>query len=63
MVNFCDAKSKTCVPTRSDGMRSGVHCTRLNEPDTQVASVWAAVVLAKPGTDSIRICPPATKSR
>ena len=55
-----DAKSKTCVPTRSEGMRSGVHCTRLNVPDTAVASVCAAVVLARPGTDSMRIWPPAT---
>ena len=58
--NFCVAKSKTWVPTRSDGIRSGVHCTRLNDPDTEVASVCAAVVLARPGTDSMRICPPAT---
>ena len=53
-------KSNTWVPTRSDGMRSGVHCTRRNVPETEVASVWAAVVLARPGTDSMRMCPPAT---
>ena len=41
-------KSNTWVPTRSDGMRSGVHCTRRNVPETEVASVWAAVVLARP---------------
>ena len=53
-------KSNTWVPTRSDGMRSGVHCTRRNVPETEVASVWAAVVLARPGTDSMRMWPPAT---
>ena len=58
--NFCVAKSKTWVPTRSDGIRSGVHCTLLNDPDTEVASVCAAVVLARPGTDSMRMWPPAT---
>lgn len=25
VVNFCAEKSKTWVPTRSEGMRSGVH--------------------------------------
>ena len=63
VVNFCEAKSNTCVPTRSEGMRSGVHCTRLNVPDTEVASVCAAVVLARPGTDSMRMWPPATSVR
>mgnify|MGYP002577103360 CR=1 FL=1 len=33
---------------------------RLNVRDTAVASVCAAVVLARPGTDSMRIWPPAT---
>ena len=60
VVKRCVEKSKTCVPTRSDGMRSGVHCTRLNDPETAVARVWAAVVLARPGTDSMRMWPPAT---
>ena len=63
LVNFCVAKSKTCVPTISDGMRSGVHWIRLNVPDTEVARVCAAVVLARPGTDSIRMWPPATMVR
>ena len=63
LVNFCVAKSKTCVPTISDGMRSGVHWMRLNVPDTEVARVCAAVVLARPGTDSIRMWPPATMVR
>ena len=63
VVNFCVAKSKTCVPTISDGMRSGVHWMRLNVPDTEVARVCAAVVLARPGTDSIRMWPPATMVR
>ena len=60
VLNRCVEKSKTWVPTKSDGMRSGVHCTRLKLPDTDVASVCAAVVLARPGTDSMRICPPET---
>ncbi|CPU64716.1 Uncharacterised protein [Mycobacteroides abscessus] len=44
----------------SFGMRSGVHWMRWNEPSTAAASVCAAVVLARPGTDSSRMCPPAS---
>ena len=44
--------SKTWVPTMSDGSRSGVHWMRLNAPPTASARVCAAVVLARPGTDS-----------
>src|SRR5690606_10995357 len=43
----------------SFGMRSGVHWMRWNEPSIAEASVWAAVVFARPGTDSRRMCPPA----
>ncbi len=45
------------VPTMSLGMRSGVHWMRRKEPETAEASVWAAVVLARPGTDSSRMWP------
>ncbi len=58
--NFCDGKSNTWVPTRSDGMRSGVHCTRLNEPIPGGERLGGRG-LAKPGTDSIKNMPPATK--
>ena len=57
---FCEAKSNICVPTISEGIRSGVHWMRLKDPETHDARIRAAVVLARPGTDSIRMCPPAT---
>ncbi|MNP70906.1 hypothetical protein D3C76_1672080 [compost metagenome] len=41
------------------GMRSGVHWMRRNEPLIADARVCAAVVLARPGTDSSRMWPPA----
>ena len=47
-------------PTMSLGIRSGVHWMRRNVPDTADARVCAAVVFAKPGTDSTRTWPPAS---
>ena len=55
-----DVRLRYCALEENDS-DAQLFLARMNEPDTQVASVWAAVVLAKPGTDSIRICPPATK--
>ena len=34
-----------------------MHWMRWKEPETAAASVWAAVVLARSGTDSSRMCP------
>ena len=45
---------------RRHEVRRALHAF-LNEPETEVASVCAAVVFARPGTDSMRIWPPATK--
>src|SRR3954453_7712481 len=49
------------VPTRSAGTRSGVNCTRPNEPPTTCASVLTVSVLARPGTPSSRTWPPASR--
>lgn len=48
----------TWVPMMSLGSRSGVHCTREKLASTVEASVEAASVLAKPGTDSRSTWPP-----
>ena len=40
----------TRVPTRSDGTRSGVNCTRRKDPPSTDASVLTVRVLARPGT-------------
>ena len=50
-----------CVPTMSLGIRSGVHWIREKVPDIAEAIVVAAVVLAKPGTDSSNTCPLASR--
>ena len=42
------------------GSRSGVHWILENLPLTASEIAFAAVVLARPGTDSIKICPSAT---
>ena len=54
------------VPTRSEGTRSGVNWMRRNVPPRTSASVFTVSVLARPGTPSIRTCPPessATRTR
>ena len=56
-----EAWFQICEPTMSLGIRSGVHWMRWNEPETAEARVCAAVVLARPGTDSTRTCPSASK--
>ena len=45
------------VPIMSEGMRSGVNCTRENFRFTASASVRTSMVLPKPGTPSSRTCP------
>src|SRR5215210_1124126 len=40
------------VPTRSDGTRSGVNCTRENDPPRTLAVVLIVSVFASPGTPS-----------
>ncbi|BAS09356.1 hypothetical protein AHiyo4_27780 [Arthrobacter sp. Hiyo4] len=43
------------------GSRSGVHWIRRNSALTASATVWAAVVFARPGTLSSRMCPPVIR--
>src|SRR5919205_2081151 len=50
------------VPTRSDGTRSGVNCTRRNVPPSTSASVLTVSVLASPGTPSSSTWPPASSA-
>ncbi len=42
--------SRTSVPVMSDGIRSGVNCTRLNPRSRTCESVEMRSVLARPGT-------------
>src|SRR5829696_139650 len=49
------------VPTRSLGIRSGVNWIRLNVPPSTWAVVLIVSVFARPGTPSIRRCPPASR--
>ena len=44
------------------GIRSGVHWIRAKEPVIEEASALAAVVFARPGTDSSSTCPPAASA-
>ena len=50
---------KIRVPTRSAGTRSGVNCSRLNEPPSTSATVLTVSVFASPGTPSSSTWPPA----
>src|ERR1035437_5098846 len=50
--------SNTCVPTTSAGSKSRVNWIRLNVVWTVSASVRTVSVFARPGTPSIRTCPP-----
>ena len=52
---------KTRVPTRSLGTRSGVNCTRLNEPPSTDAVDLIVSVFARPGTPSISRWPPESR--
>src|SRR5918998_6511573 len=51
----------TRVPVMSEGSRSGVNWSRVNEPPTAVATVSTVRVLARPGTPSIRQWPWASR--
>src|SRR5690625_3060286 len=44
------------------GIRSGVHWMREKDPVIAEARALAAVVLARPGTDSSSTCPPAARA-
>ena len=58
--NSPEPESKTLVPTTSEGMRSGVICTRRNSRPKQIASARTISVLATPGTPSSSTWPPAS---
>ncbi|MNI51935.1 hypothetical protein D3C85_1195310 [compost metagenome] len=63
---FLNSKSpvlvlKMGVPKTSEGIKSGVNCTRENCAAIDLASNLALSVLATPGTPSIKICPSASK--
>ena len=45
------------VPIISLGNKSGVHCILENLPPQHSVNTLAAVVFARPGTDSTKICP------
>src|SRR6478672_2099100 len=51
----------TRVPTRSDGTRSGVNCTRWNVPPSTAAVVLIVRVFARPGTPSMSTWPPESR--
>jgi hypothetical protein len=61
VVNCPVAWCQICVPSRSAGKRSGVNWMRLNSVSTALANTDTAVVLARPGTPSSRMCPSANK--
>ena len=46
------------VPVMSEGIRSGVNWTRLNDRSRVSATVCTISVLARPGTPIRRACPP-----
>jgi len=48
------SSSRTLVPVMSEGIRSGVNCTRLKLTSRIRASVETISVLASPGTPSSR---------
>jgi len=54
-------ESKTNVPVTSEGIRSGVNCTRLKSQPSAVATIRTIRVLAIPGGPSRRTCPPGQK--
>ena len=56
--NWLFCRLKTLVPTISDGIRSGVNCTRLQSSAIRRARVRAISVLAVPGTPSSSTWPP-----
>ena len=54
--------SSTAWPVMSDGIMSGVNCTRAWASDSACASARTSSVLPRPGTPSIRTCPDATSA-
>ena len=55
----CRDSSKISDPTISEGMRSGVNCTRLKLKPNAWAMVFTSSVLASPGTPTNKTWPPA----
>ena len=53
--------SKMSWPMTSDGIRSGVNCTRLKSRAMVDASAFTSNVLAVPGTPSSSTWPPASR--
>ena len=51
------SSSSTAVPVMSDGIRSGVNCTRLNDRCSTSEIVLTSSVLANPGTPTSSTCP------
>src|SRR5438132_7405024 len=49
------------TPTRSEGMRSAVNCTREKRRPSDTASACASVVFPTPGTSSMSRWPPASR--
>ena len=49
--------SRTVVPVMSDGMRSGVNCTRLKPTSRICAMLDTMSVFASPGTPTSKQCP------
>ncbi len=56
------SSSSTSVPVMSDGIRSGVNCTRLNDRFSTSARVEMSSVLARPGTPTNRQWPRANSA-
>ena len=57
--NACASRSYMEKPVMSEGMVSGVNCTRLHSRSSALDSASASVVLPVPGTSSSRMWPPA----
>ncbi len=55
----CSSSRMMFVPMMSEGIRSGVNCTRENFRFTASASVRTSIVLPRPGTPSSNTCPAA----
>src|SRR5205807_5464022 len=55
--NVLVARLKTLLPMISAGIRSDVHCTRLNSSANNWAMALITRVLAMPGTPSSKACP------
>ena len=58
----CVAGSSTEWPVMSDGIMSGVNCTRAWPRASARASARTSSVLPRPGTPSMSTCPDATSA-